>query len=381
MRALGVVLCLTGSLLPTVGVSLVTVGIGIVLLLLAGDFLRTLQVPRGIGFVILVFGALAIPWLIGDPTALVTEYGAEKMSRLFTLTMASAVAALTLTKRADFTAFARVWLLVALGLSVGALTGASDSVGRATGFLEANPIWLARGIATGAICCAWLVAAKRMRPLIGVALFAALFAGIYATGSRGPMLGAVVGVFIIMLALGKAKGAWLAAVGAWVVYVFVLGSSTFQQSRFGSALDPAGEDESSEARLDMWRATLDLIGNHPLGVGYGNWQREVSGGFAGIYPHNLFLEVFAEAGWLVGAILATATVMVLVKLARRARTDVVATLILALLSAEVLAVMVSGDVNARTFFFLLTAGWVAGSVDRCAATTDAVEREAAPART
>ena len=53
----------------------------------------------------------------------------------------------------------------------------------------------------------------------------------------------------------------------------------------------------------MISRTLEIIGNNPLfGVGFGNWQDHA--GYLGyyVYPHNIYLEIFAETGIIFGAV-------------------------------------------------------------------------------
>ena len=75
------------------------------------------------------------------------------------------------------------------------------------------------------------------------------------------------------------------------------------------------------------------------------------------YPHNLWLEVLCEAGWAAGGMLIAIVVRVAWRLVRASRTEPAAVLLLSLAAFEVVCVSVSGDLNARTFFFVLTLGY------------------------
>lgn len=55
------------------------------------------------------------------------------------------------------------------------------------------------------------------------------------------------------------------------------------------------------SRVDMYMATLAMMMEYPMGVGLGNWSEYIK--VEGLYyPHNFFLEVFSEFGFLFGGI-------------------------------------------------------------------------------
>ncbi|QOQ69295.1 O-antigen ligase family protein [Photobacterium damselae] len=76
-----------------------------------------------------------------------------------------------------------------------------------------------------------------------------------------------------------------------VIYVLVNGGDVTNGSNYGSI----------GSRSDMYKATINLIQLHPLGVGVGLWSNYIS--IEGLkYPHNLFLEVFSELGVFLGVL-------------------------------------------------------------------------------
>ncbi len=107
----------------------------------------------------------------------------------------------------------------------------------------------------------------------------------------------------------------------------------------------------------MWGLTLDTILANPWGVGFGNWAVATRWPY-NPYPHNIFLEVFAECGVIIGFLLVATCLLIIVRLALVSKTDPTAGLALAILIAETVAVSLSGDINARTFFAMLTMGFV-----------------------
>lgn len=80
-------------------------------------------------------------------------------------------------------------------------------------------------------------------------------------------------------------------------------------NRYGTAiLSVAESDESSNnfgsigIRQYMYQQSLDMIKTFPFGVGLGGWGRRVDDSLGLKYPHNFFLEIISECGWVIGFI-------------------------------------------------------------------------------
>lgn len=63
-------------------------------------------------------------------------------------------------------------------------------------------------------------------------------------------------------------------------------------------------DESTASRVDIWKDTLSIIKDHPMGIGWGNFEQVMpvynTRGPLGVrytHAHNDYLEILAEAGW------------------------------------------------------------------------------------
>jgi len=71
------------------------------------------------------------------------------------------------------------------------------------------------------------------------------------------------------------------------------------------SLEP--QDASAVGRLHYWAASLQMVGDHPLGIGLGNFQTVVQEYVPGLTiiraAHNTYLECLAETGWLGAATL------------------------------------------------------------------------------
>ena len=81
-----------------------------------------------------------------------------------------------------------------------------------------------------------------------------------------------------------------AIAGRFSVFVELLTSG-------GSVLNAGG---SLGNRVSIYADTMKVIVENPLGVGLGGWKHAVLDNQALSYPHNFFLEVFSEAGIVIG---------------------------------------------------------------------------------
>ena len=201
---------------------------------------------------------------------------------------------------------------------------------------------------------------RRLHVIPGLVAVGILVSALVSTESRGPLLAAIVAIVVFLVAsnprVSETTLAFFCLASAFLIGFLYIFPNVIPDRVAESLFSPADAVDSS-MRTDLWAETWPVISDNPLGVGYGNWAVE-SGTVGFMWPHNLFLEVFAEAGWIAGAVIVGATLWVVVKLAGRARRDPYASLVLMLLAASIVEVSVSGDINARTFFALLTLGFV-----------------------
>lgn len=351
-RSILIVALLLGSLFPAIpGFPIAVVAAVMAAGVVIYEFFRWMPKFHPIIVVPLFFAALALTALSIAPE---TEYGEDKLQKWLTITLLSAMAASLLRDRRSVQTFAVVWITAASGLAVVTLLGFDGSRADAFG---ANPIWLARALASGILIAIWLWWKKFASAWMLFGVIALLAAGLVASGSRGPVLGVIAGVVILALFAGNGRVwriALILAGGAgaiWAVQVLPF----FSGSRFETLLSGGPADDA--VRTYYWGISRQIIAKYPDGVGFGNWNA-----FAGnprhLWPHNLFLEIFAEMGTLIGIITVALIVVVVVRLLLRATKDPVALLVFALLCAELVSVNLSGDLNARTFWFLITLGFL-----------------------
>ena len=136
----------------------------------------------------------------------------------------------------------------------------------------------------------------------GVCLVAGVFTAnaIILTRSRGAFLGLIAGVVVAALLCRSSiapkilAGLVVAALG-W----FYITNPAFWERASTITAEEEQRDASAESRLVIWQSTLELISDHPLGVGAGNFFQsigQVDERFVDRDTHNTFLRCGAELG-------------------------------------------------------------------------------------
>lgn len=353
-RSLILVALLIGSLFPTVGgIGLATIASPLALLVVVYELGRWIPKLHPVILVPIFFSLVALHAQFFPP---MIEYGANKYSTWFTATLLTAVAASMIRDERSLITFCHTWL-IATGL-LAVITVAGFGGGRAEGF-DSNPIWLARAMATGIVMALFLVMQHRIRAWVFLGISALLIVGIFATGSRGPILAVGVGAIVLVLFTRHHRVRRIAGItlGAGAAYWAVTRLPFFQSSRIVTLLQDGDTDLS---RNIFWSVTPPMIAQHPDGVGIGNWSLLAGAPRQFMYPHNIFLEVFAEFGIWFGVGLIVLVVTILIRLLLRSKETPTAILVFGLLAAEIAQVSVSGDLNARTFWFLLVLAFLVG---------------------
>lgn len=346
-----VCLFLLGGLMPTVGgISLSVLVIPFVALPLAFAVIGPRSSPRLVLLACLaLFLVLAYKAYFGP--APMEQYGVEKQFKLVTSTLLSALCAALIFNFERLRMLSRVWVIVSAVLAVLTLvSGDSFSAGRASVF-DSNPIWLARAFASGAIFAMAL-------PTIGSSKWwriaaVPLVVGLVLTGSRGPAIGLAAALAVLLI--HNAPRLLTTLAGAGLAYGAFTLVPALTNTRIGRTISDTGTDGGSGIRTEMWSSAWQTWRSHPSGVGIGNWSN-YSGITTFSWPHNLWLEVAAELGTMAILALIVTVTMTIKGLIRRIGTRPEYRLVLALLTAEIIAVSLSGDLGARTFFFMLFLG-------------------------
>ena len=314
---------------------------------------------------------LLILLIVGAGRSDAPAYASVKVQLFIAANVISLLAGLVVGRsRRDFDLFLLLTLIVgavtAVALVRGITTGSqiANVGGRFSLNEQASPIGLGRAAAEAILIGASILLASKspFRRLLAFGALPLIAVSFIAAGSRGPVLGLLVGVVVllgmtlrerrtrqrsVLLAIAVIAGAMLVSQ--------LVPNHDIQRSL--SVLTGSGEGLSSNGRAQLWSAAENAFRSHPL-VGVG------TGGFAAIrpvdsYPHNLFLEVGAELGVLgliplIAMLIATATAIVRGYRAspedERAHMAVAAALFLAaLVNAQV-----SGDIATNSGLWLST---------------------------
>ncbi|MEV4661868.1 O-antigen ligase family protein [Micromonospora echinofusca] len=353
LRAVTVMLLLNFDQFPRqIGRAFLLTAAALAALIIFNEILRPESRARVVVlWVVVVFGVLALPGVLHRPE---TEYGQLKFFLLVTVTLLATAAVAVIRSQRDIEAFALA--LVGCGgvLAVAALASGSGE-DRAAGF-GSNPIWLARAIGIAVVACIWLYFCRRLSMAVASGLVVLLALGLFATGSRGPLVATVVALFVLVLSglrrkirHGRREWVGVGLLGALVVVVLAL-PSLLPPRMYAFVVDPSNE-LAGTARTEMRDRTMSIIAEHPGGVGYGNWTSH-SWMLEHNYPHNIWLELLAEAGWLVGGAFILLCLVMAVRLWGAARSDALAGFVLAMLAFNAVAVSTSGDVNASRGLFV-----------------------------
>jgi O-antigen ligase len=252
---------------------------------------------------------LAVVWvstLMSPPTILaytLVDHPSVKMLKIvvFILLLSHVV-----TTIKDMDRLMWVLILTALYLGVQAFTtspvdfimGRLETVG-GVDFAESN------------FLAAYLAA---MLPLIGlqfirsrwvgraVCLVSGAFAAnaIILTRSRGAMVGVAVGMLAaLLLAPRRYRLAIFAGTIVAAGAGYALTDPGFINRAQTITTDESQMDASGQGRVDMWRTSLRMLADHPLGVGAGNWPQTVGQydpARAGRDAHDTYVRCYTELG-------------------------------------------------------------------------------------
>lgn len=136
---------------------------------------------------------------------------------------------------------------------------------------------------------------SRPKQLVLAAVAASAVVTTVGSSSRGGLLGlAAVALVMLLLSPKRLTGLFYISLASFIAWVLL---PSEQKSRFQSA----GDDGTSLSRLTYWADGMEIANNYPiLGIGYKNWPIYYKFNFGGngTLPHNIFIEAWAELGYL-----------------------------------------------------------------------------------
>lgn len=314
----------THALQSVVPVDLTLLSAALCLVLSVAVVVRRRGVPVEVWLVCLFLVALVPGMVVGHFGG--NSYARTKDVYLFTLVPACLVAPILLLA----TERARRWFLgfvvaVAVIPAVIVLTERIDpAYGRAT-VGSTDPISTGRVLAAAAVVVAVLtlrVAQLRVRIACAAGSLLLLY-GVWRTGSRGPLLAAVLAVAVVagvQLLRGAGRRTILLCAGA--ATILVAGVVALVADGRLVSRDTGASDSS---RLHLLGRAAELTATHPLGIGWGRLIDHLSiteTNTQGVkqYPHNMLLEVGSEGGWIALAALLALIVVSFRRVLARADT-------------------------------------------------------------
>jgi O-antigen ligase len=335
-----------------------TLALGLLLAVVCGVRLvsgRVRAVPFGFALTIAVVSlslAASLAWTSAS------SYGSEKVTDFLTVTMLAIGAPFFLLERwEDLRRFFTWTVIVAVPVAVLAVSNPSEDTGRLAGD---NTIGTSRLLCTAALILVLGALGRSRWRLPALALATGFIAVAAGVGSRGPLLGCA-------LALAITLAAWLVRVPRKVAPVLALAAVSVAVVPFVS-LPASSSQRLSEAARDpvavfrendryhLVQQAFELIEADPLrGGGVGAFSTVNP---TAVWPHNLFLELWAELGLAALLIVAAAIVTTLVGLFRlawrlpaRGREQELVYVLLAVFVFNLLAVQVSGNINDNRDFW------------------------------
>jgi O-antigen ligase len=140
-----------------------------------------------------------------------------------------------------------------------------------------------------------------VRPALWISISICLVVAIMTTGSRGALAAILVGMSFLLIVRFRWRG--LAAMVAIILTLFVVPNPLSSRLQSEHSINPV-----AYARANMWMQAVQIMLDHPLGIGLGLYQYVYPGrafaiegeiaryGKLAQTPHNEFLQIGAELG-------------------------------------------------------------------------------------
>lgn len=331
-------------------------------LLMAGTFRYNRgSVGRQLSLLVLFFGVCAVALLWTE----LTDYATYKAARMFTLTLWAAFgAALLFRSEAAVLSFRNAVIVLGILSLVDAFIGQPRDGYAQMELLSADSISTGR---LGALCASFLwvgVLQSGSFPskVVQLTLLAVFVVLIQSAGARGPAIGLLAALLLVSIRLVKIRSR---AFVRWAVAVLTLTFAVQLGLSLAPTMAAARLSEFYAGRSDWLltdrseffvQAVRGIIEN-PLGIGWGGFEKlhlgfSATGAWPPVrsYPHNLFLEVILEGGWIAGALLVSISIFALRRVWRCPDMEVAAIPLAALLITAT-GVIFSGDFNDNRDYF------------------------------
>jgi O-antigen ligase len=343
---------------------------GLTLVLCVGVYLmRRPSINPTIGWVFLLYLCFIVTGFYTEWT----PYATEKFVRFVTLTLLSFIAPFILfTTWPEIGRLINAIVIIALIITFDGLGMLMENFGHwnAESRLTAsgdNTIALARYAGMVGINLV-LRAADRsnMKFVISLMGVIAVIGVMLGTGSRGPILSALISLFLSFFFFYRQNMRVVARVFLMIggIIVFLAAGSNLLPGRsmqriemfFSSeGLTTRHENESVLERENAIAVSVEKIRTSPMGIGVGGFERITrTHGRAMVYPHNLLLELLMENGWITGMIFLTIILIALRRFIVIALKEncLEARVAFCLILFYFINSLVSGDLNDNRYLYL-----------------------------
>lgn len=327
-------------------------GVIIIFLALAELIKKRAHVPGALKWILLLFAFLA--W--GAVLARNTEYGVEKVSRLFTLTFLAMTVPVVLFRTVkDLSKLINALVLTALIVTVLGLTSlrSAEVVNRMTsGSATTIMTGMLAGVASIGILV-WGLEGKTWKFMLSIVGIGISALGLISAGSKGPIV--ALGLVLIYMFAGFYRRKPIAMrrlTATFGVAIFAVALAwqmlpSWSTGRLTSFFTGDFEQTLEGGRTEHYRNGIALIRNNPAGIGWGGYSVASGANGSRWYPHNFVIEITMEAGWgagicilmLVGTALYRVTRITLITQNEQSK------MLLALLIYFITAASFSGDIN------------------------------------
>lgn len=339
--------------------------------LLAGRRVVLLRegIPRRVLWFVALFALLAVPilWTRWTP------YSSEKVGRLFTLTMGVVLLAPILIRTREaiqrlLTCVVAISGLILLDSIYQLFTNpAVYAVESRLTTASANTIAVGRAVGMVIVAMAVIGTRTSLRRV----LFAWAAAGVgavtlLASGSRGPAVAAVLATLVGVLVTAGLSGRAATRLGGMLAVLAVAGavgwtlvpeaSATRMLAFAQTGLSDTRENQSATQRTQFWSGSIRYARVDPMGMGWGAFSLlPISGNQQDHWPHDLWIELALEAGWL--SMLATLLLcgIALVRAIAFAQStgDTSGSILTSFIVFATVNASVSGDINSNRILFTL----------------------------
>jgi len=277
------------------------------------------------GFYFLIVFLTPILWLYyGFPLETKVAPGFERYYNFILIVIPITIILIEKATEKEIHRFLHVLFILVFALSFLAAFGIQQTANESNrlSVLGGGAIIFARWLGFGII---YLFFSRRLNPAFRIIFILLFVAFMLATGSRGPILS----LLLVSLAyLFFTFNRNFLKVGAFIfvlLIAFPVLKSSLDISKLGNVdrilmnFSSHGiKKQSTSARVVFNARSIDLVKNHPFGVGAGNWQMMANKEHPDHlirheYPHNIFLEIFSEYGLLTGVVFFLLIIRVLYK--------------------------------------------------------------------